>query len=74
MPITLTVPPTVVDGARSYAERREREAREMFDYFMSQKGSLVEGYVFSHARQACHSHGDQSEVAAIERTAGGIRG
>lgn len=70
MPITLTAPPTVVEGARSYAEhsgmtleafvlkylesvatneqrRREREAREMFDYFMAQKGSLVEGYVFS---------------------------
>lgn len=70
MPITLTAPPAVVEGARSYAEhsgvtleafvlaylesaanneqkRREREAREMFDYLMSQKGSLVEGYVFS---------------------------
>ena len=70
MPITLTAPPAVVEGARSYAEhsgmtleafmlaylesaakieqkRREREAREIFDYFMSQKGSLVKGYVFN---------------------------
>ena len=70
MPITLTAPPKVIEGARSYAEhsgmtleafvlkylesvatneqrRREREAREMFDYFMAQKGSLAEGYVFN---------------------------
>ena len=70
MPITLTAPPPVFEGARSYAEhsgmtlealvlrylesvaesekrRREREAHEMFNYFMSQKGSLVEGYVFN---------------------------
>ncbi len=70
MPFTLTAPPTVVKGARSYAEhcgmtleelvlqylesvakagqkRREQDAREMFSYLMSQKGSLVDGYVFS---------------------------
>jgi len=36
-----------VSVAMNEQKRREREAREMFDYFMSQKGSLVEGYVFS---------------------------
>ena len=70
MPLTLTVPPKIVMGARSYAEHsgmtlealmlrylesiaeaeqkhREQEAREMYDYFMSQKGSFVEGYAFN---------------------------
>ena len=33
--------------AEAEQKRREQEAREMFDYFMAQKGSLVEGYAFS---------------------------
>ena len=33
--------------AEAEQKRREQEAREMFDYFMAQKGSLAEGYVFN---------------------------
>ena len=33
--------------AEAERKRREQEAREMFDYFMAQKGSLAEGYVFN---------------------------
>ena len=33
--------------AEAEQKRREQEDREMFDYFMAQKGSLAEGYVFN---------------------------
>ena len=69
MPITIDLPPAVVQEAKAFAEShnmtlsgmvgdylesvvernrmlRKAEAERMFDFLVSQKGSLIDGYAF----------------------------